>query len=188
MLDDLKKALEILIKGGLILYPTDTIWGIGCDATNEKAVDRIYAVKKRKDEKSMIILVESESQLSKYVSQIPEMALNLIRITDKPLTIIYPGAQNIARNLVAKDGSIGIRIVRDTFCNTLINRFGKPVVSTSANMSGSTWPANYNDIDDHIIQSVDYVIKWRQQESAHDRPSGIIKLELNGEVKVIREP
>lgn len=188
MLDDLKKALNILTTGGLILYPTDTIWGIGCDATNEKAVDKIYALKKRKDEKSMIILIDSESELSKYVYQIPEIALNLIRTADKPLTIIYPGAQNIARNLVAKDGSIGIRIVRDTFCNTLISKFGRPVVSTSANISGSTWPANYNDINNHIIQSVDYVVKWRQQESAQDRPSGIIKLELNGKVKVIREP
>ncbi len=187
MLDDLQQALDILITGGLILYPTDTIWGIGCDATNDEAVDKIYALKKRKDEKSMIVLINSESELSKYVGQIPEMAFNLIHITDKPLTIIYPGAQNIANNLIAKDGSIGIRVVRDTFCNTLISKFGKPVVSTSANISGSTWPANYNDIDDHIIQSVDYVVKWRQQESAHNRPSGIIKLDLNGKVRVIRE-
>ncbi|MBN1158225.1 MAG: threonylcarbamoyl-AMP synthase [Bacteroidales bacterium] len=188
MLDDLNNALGVLIKGGIILYPTDTIWGIGCDATNENAVEKIYTVKKRKDAKSMIILIDSEAKLSRYVNSIPDIAPELIRVADKPLTIVYPGAQNIARNLVAEDGSVGIRIVRDKFCKALISEFGKPIVSTSANISGSSWPSNFSNIETMILESVDYVVQWRQQEKSAGRPSGIIKLELNGEVKIVRSP
>ncbi|MBN2480715.1 MAG: threonylcarbamoyl-AMP synthase [Bacteroidales bacterium] len=188
MLNDLNNALDVLSSGGIILYPTDTIWGIGCDATNESAVDKIYSLKKRKDEKSMIMLLDSDTKLSLYVNQIPGMALELIRVADKPLTIIYPEAKNIARNLISDDGSVGIRIVSDDFCNILISRFGKPIVSTSANISGSVWPANFSDIDHTVIESVDYVVKWRQYETSGGRPSGIIKVELNGGVKVIRTP
>lgn len=187
MLNDLHKALEVLSDGGVILYPTDTIWGIGCDATNEIAVDRIYAMKKRQDVKSMIILLDSETKLSQYIKQLPEVALKMIAGTKKPLTIIYPGAQNIARNVIAEDGSVGIRIIKEEFCKTLIRKFGKPIVSTSANISGLPWPVNFSNIDQTIRKSVDYIVKWRQNETAHGKPSGVIKIGLNGKTEVIRE-
>jgi len=184
---DLNAAVGTLRRGGIILYPTDTIWGIGCDATNEQAVTRIYSLKRRQDERSMLVLLDKAESLPDYVVEVPEIAWNLIELSDKPLTLIYPGAQNLARNLVAEDGSIGIRIVRDNFCRELIGRFGKPVVSTSANISGMPYPPFFAKIDREIISSVDYVALHRQNEKMRGKPSGIIKLGKGSEIKVIRE-
>ena len=183
---DIKAAISVLLKGGTILYPTDTIWGIGCDATNEKAIERIYEIKKREDKEGMLVLLDSPDRLNRYV-EIPDIAWNLIDIADKPLTIIYPGARNLAANLLASDGSVGIRIVKDNFCTMLIRQFKRPVVSTSANISGEKSPGVFSEINKEIIESVDYVVKYRQDDLKKAKPSGIIKLGLNGEVKVIRE-
>ncbi len=183
---DIEAALEILSSGGTILYPTDTIWGIGCDATNEKAVELIYRIKKREDKEGMLVLLDSAERLGRYV-EVPGIAWDLIDAADKPLTIIYPGARNLAANLLAGDGSVGIRIVKDSFCIKLIRQFRKPVVSTSANISGEKSPRIFSEISKEIVNSVDYVVKYRQDDLKRTRPSGIIKLELNGEVKVIRE-
>ncbi len=183
---DIEAALEVLYNGGTILYPTDTIWGIGCDATNERAVKQIYEIKKREDKEGMLVLLDSADRLVRYVD-IPDVAWELIDIADKPLTIIYPGARNLAANLLASDGSVGIRIVKDSFCTKLIRQFRKPVVSTSANISGQKSPGIFSEISKEIIESVDYVVKYRQDDLKKAKPSGIIKLGLKGEVKVIRE-
>jgi len=187
MENDLKQALDVLRQGGVILYPTDTIWGIGCDATNQKAVEKVYALKKRQDEKSLLVLLDRAERLADYLDEVPEMAWNLIEISDKPLTIIYPGARNLAPNLVAADGSVGIRIVQDEFCRKLVQRFGKPVVSTSANISGQPWPEGFHKIDRELVKAVDYVVKHRQDDNGKAKPSGIIRLGVHGEVQVIRE-
>lgn len=187
MTEDVHQALEILRKGGVILYPTDTIWGIGCDATREEAVKRIYGIKQREDVKSMLVLLDHPARISEYVEAVPEIARELLQVADKPLTIIYPGARNIARNLIAQDGTIGIRIVQDEFCQQLIHLLGKPLVSTSANISGMPWPSGFQKIDKSLLKAVDYVVKWRQQETYRGKPSGIIKIGLRGEVQVIRE-
>jgi len=184
---EISAALETLQKGGIILYPTDTIWGIGCDATNIDAVSKIYSIKQRQDEKSMLILLDDAEKLYDYVKQVPAIAWNLIEVADKPLTLIYPGAQNVAANLIAEDGSIGIRIVKDEFCRKLISRFRKPIVSTSANISGKPWPPNFQKIDRSIPRLVDYVVNFRQKEESRGKPSGIIKLGPAGEVLIIRE-
>jgi L-threonylcarbamoyladenylate synthase len=170
----------------LILYPTDTIWGIGCDATNEEAVAKIFKLKKREDSKSMIILLDSEARLPSYIREVPEVAWDLIECADTPLTIIYDGAKNLAKNVVAEDGSIGIRITKDEFCKRLIEKFRKPIVSTSANISGNDAPASFSDIDEDIINGVDYVVNLRQEELSKSSPSAIIKLGVGGEVKIIR--
>lgn len=185
--EDLQIALEKLRNRGVILYPTDTVWGIGCDATEPEAVERVYSIKARKDKKSMIILIDEEHRLASYVEQVPEVALELIGVSDKPLTIIYPGGRNIASDLIAEDRSIAIRIVRDPFCNALIAKLGKPLVSTSANVSGMPWPENFSNIDPAIIETVDYTVKWRQDDLTKGRPSSIIKVGLHGEVSIIRE-
>ncbi|MBN2348561.1 MAG: threonylcarbamoyl-AMP synthase [Bacteroidales bacterium] len=187
MTEEIKKTIQVLNEGGIILYPTDTIWGIGCDATNPEAVKKIYSIKQREDTKSMLVLLDSENRLSQYVREIPEIAWEILEVSDKPLTIIYPGAKNFAANLIAEDGSIGIRIVRDDFCSKLISRFRKPLVSTSANISGKPAPANFSEIDNAVIHAVDYVVQWRQDDLSKSQASGIIKLEVNGEVKIIRE-
>lgn len=186
MTEDIKNALDVLRKGGVILYPTDTIWGLGCDATNNSAVQKIFTIKQRQDEKSMLVLLDHEDNLPKYVD-VPEIAWSLIEVTNKPLTIIYPNAMNLASGVVAPDNSVGIRIVRDEFCSLVIKKLGKPLVSTSANISGQTNPGSFHDIDPAIIQAVDYVVQYRQNEKIKGKPSGIIKLGVNGEVKVIRE-
>ncbi len=185
--EDLIEAVKTLKRGGLILYPTDTIWGIGCDATSEEAVARVYEVKKRQDEKSLLILLDDADKLLHYVTEIPDIVWNLISISDRPLTIIYPGARNLAQNLIADDGSIGIRIVKDPFCRALIQKLGKPVVSTSANVSGMPWPPYFQKIDKSIVNSMDYVVHHRQLEKTRGRPSGIIKVSKGNVVKVIRE-
>lgn len=186
MHDDVKAALEVLQNGGVILYPTDTIWGIGCDACNEEAVKRIYAIKNRIDSKSMLILLENAALLDRYVDEVPEIAFDLIEVSDKPLTIIYDGAKNLAKNLIADDRSIGIRITTEAFSSDLIRRFKRPVVSTSANISGKPSPACFAEIDQQIIEAVDYVVKYRQDETQKAVPSGIIKLGRSGEIKIIR--
>ena len=186
MIEDIKAALEILQKGGVILYPTDTIWGIGCDAGNEEAVKRIYEIKKRADSKSMLVLMENASLLDRYIQEVPEIAFDLIEVTDKPLTIIFAGAKNLAKNLVADDGSIGIRITREAFSSDLIRRLKRPIVSTSANISGNPSPACFDEISQEIIEAVDYVVKYRQDDIQKATPSGIIKLGRSGQIKVIR--
>jgi L-threonylcarbamoyladenylate synthase len=186
MKDDINQALKILREGGLILYPTDTIWGIGCDATNVKAVERIYQIKQRQDSKAMLVLIDSDVRLGQYINEVPEIAWQLIEVMDKPTTIIYPGAKNLAENLIADDGSIGIRIVKDEFCQKLITQFRKPIVSTSANISGEESPRSFNEIPESIQKGVDYVVKWRQEDHATAKPSSIIKLGLGGQIKIIR--
>lgn len=186
MYDDVKAALEVLQNGGVILYPTDTIWGIGCDACNEEAVKRIYAIKNRIDSKSMLVLLENAALLDRYIDEVPEIAFDLIEVSDKPLTIIYDGAKNLAKNLIAEDGSIGIRITAEAFSSDLIRRFKRPVVSTSANVSGKPSPACFAEIHQQIVDSVDYVVKYRQDETQKAVPSGILKLGRSGEIKIIR--
>lgn len=187
MIEDIKKAVEALQNGEIILYPTDTIWGLGCDATNEEAVEKIYKLKQRSDSKSMLVLVDSANRIPQYVDVMPDIAWDLIELTTKPLTIIYPKAKNLAQNLVAEDGSIGIRVASDEFCQKLIQRFKKPIVSTSANMSGELSPANFQEISKPIRTNVDYIVEHRQDDYSKSLPSGIIKLEEGGLVKVIRE-
>ena len=185
--DDLLKSLEVLKNGGVILYPTDTIWGLGCDATNEKAVARIYEMKKRSDQKSMLVILDNANKIPSYIKEMPDIAWDLIDLTDKPLTIIYPEARHLAPNLIPEDKTIGIRISNDSFNKKLIERFRKPIVSTSANISGQKSPAKFDEISDEIIQSVDYVVKWRQDDLTKYAPSGIIKLGINGEIEIIRK-
>ena len=187
MIEDLQRALDTLHVGGIILYPTDTVWGIGCDATNSNAVEKVYKIKQRTDTKSMLVLVEDFFRLKNYVEQIPENINELLRRETKPLTIIYPGAKNLALNLIAEDGSIGIRIVKDEFCFHLIRSFKKPIVSTSANFSGNPAPGNFSEINPEIIKSVDYVVRYRQKDSSEGKPSRIIKVGTKGEIEVIRE-
>ena len=187
MVDDIKKALNVLKSGGVILYPTDTIWGIGCDATNAEAVKKVYEIKQRSDTKSMLVLLDNPAYLSFYIEKVPDIANELIDVTDKPLTIIYPGAKNLASNLIAADGTIGIRVVNDDFCKKLISQFKKPIVSTSANISEKPSPSNFSEIDNAIIEAVDYVVEWRQDDYTKCTPSGIIKLGVNGEIQIIRK-
>jgi L-threonylcarbamoyladenylate synthase len=186
MKEDVEKALEVLRGGGVIVYPTDTVWGLGCDATNDRAVEKIYRIKKRADSKSMLTLLDSESRLPSYIREVPEIAWELIEATDTPVTIIYPDARNLAVNLLAEDGSAGIRITSDPFCKALISRLKKPLVSTSANISGETAPALFSEISDEILSQADYIVKWRQEDMARSKPSSIIKLEHGGVFTIIR--
>lgn len=187
MNEDLQKALEVLKNGGVILYPTDTVWGLGCDATNAAAVDRIYQIKKRETSKRMLILMENPALLDRYVDDVPEIALDLIEISTTPLTIIFPGARNLAPNLIAEDGTIGVRFTREDFSKELIRRFRRPIVSSSANISGMVTPGIFAEIDNAIIDAVDYVVKFRQNETAPSQPSSIIKLDQVGRIEIIRK-
>ncbi len=187
MNEDIKQALDVLHKGGIILYPTDTVWGIGCDATNAKAVKRIYEIKQRTDSKAMLVLIDSPAKLNYYIKEIPPMAWDLIELSTKPLTIIFDGARNMAEDLVAEDGSVGIRVTNEEFSRQLCFRFRKAIVSTSANISGQPTPKNFSEISDEIKQAVDYIVGYRQKEKTTANPSGIIKLGIDGQVKVIRE-
>lgn len=187
MQEDIKEACRIMQQGGVILYPTDTIWGIGCDATNEEAVKRVYEIKKRVDSKALLILVDSSVKVDFYVSDVPEIAWDLIDLADKPLTIIYSGARNLAKNLLAEDGSVGIRVTSEQFSKRLCERFRKAIVSTSANMSGQPSPATFAEISPEIIAAVDYVVKYRQDDMSKPKPSSIIKLGAGGLINVIRE-
>ncbi len=187
MHDDIKKALEVLKNGGIILYPTDTIWGIGCDATNEKSVSRIYQIKKREDSKSMLVLLENPALLERYVIEVPEIAWDLAEVATTPLTVIYPGAKNLAKNLLAEDGSIGIRFTKETFTMQLLQRFRRPLVSTSANISGEKSPASFDEISEEIKNQVDYIVEYRQNDTTPAQPSSIIKLGVGGRIDIIRK-
>ncbi len=187
MEEDIKKAFEVLVSGGLILYPTDTIWGIGCDATNEEAVHRVYELKRRVDSKALITLLDNPIKLDYYIDEVPSLAWDLIELSEKPLTIIYDGARNVAPNLMAEDGSLAIRVTKEKFSQELCRRFRKALVSTSANISGEPAPANFDDISEEIKQGVDYIVKYRQEDTSKSKASSIIKLGKTGEVKIIRE-
>lgn len=187
MEEEIKKTIEALKKGGAILYPTDTVWGIGCDARNREAVDKIFSIKERAEYKSMVVLVCDEIMLHRYVKEIPPVAYDLMKAAEEPLTIIYPEGRMLAENVIAADGSVGIRLVRDEFCKRLIAAFGKPIVSTSANHSGEKTPASFAEIDDEIKRKVDYIVNLRRREQKNPKPSSIIKVEMNGEVKIFRK-
>ena len=186
MIEDIKKACEVMAAGGLILYPTDTIWGIGCDATNEEAVRRVYELKRRSDHKAMLLLMDSSAKLNYYVQEVPDVAWDLIELADSPLTVIYSGARNVAPNLLAEDGRVGIRITQEEFSHKLCERFRKPLVSTSANVSGEPSPANFSEISATIKAGVDYIVRYRQDDLSKAAPSHIIKLGAGGLVKIIR--
>jgi L-threonylcarbamoyladenylate synthase len=187
MTTSIEKAVSALNEGGVILYPTDTIWGLGCDATNEDAVQRVYRIKDRTDAKSMLVLVDRFALISQYVEAIPEMAQEIIEITDQPLTIIYPQARNLASNLIAEDGSIGIRICQAPICQKLIRQFGRPIVSTSANKSGHPPPVRFSDIESLIIKEVDCIIEGKGWQSRFNKPSPIIKLGMDNQIQIIRQ-
>ena len=178
--EEIRKTQEILKNGGVILYPTDTIWGLGCDATNAEAV------KKRADHKSMLVLLEDAGKIASY-ADVPDIALDLIEVTDKPTTIIYPNAKRLAANLIAEDGTIGIRITREEFTQSLLHRFNRPIVSTSANLSGATAPRFYDEISEEIRNAVDYIVDYRRNDHTPAAPSSIIKLGLGGEIQIIRK-
>lgn len=181
----LKKAIDVMRAGGTILYPTDTVWGIGCDATNQAAIKKIYAIKQRADSKAMIVLIDSTAKLQSYVHQVPDVAWELLEAAVNPLTIIYSQAKNLPSNLVAQDGSIAIRITRETISKELCERMRVPIVSTSANISGTPTPQNFSQISPIIKDAVDYIIPLRQDESCSS-PSNIIKIANNGVFEIIR--
>ncbi len=184
----INKAIEILKTGGVILYPTDTIWGLGCDATNQDAVKKVFAIKQREESKSLVTLVSDLDMLARYVETIPEAALDLIEVNDAPMTIIYPKAIGLASNVVAEDGSVGIRIPMNEFCRQLCFKFRRPIVSTSANISGENPPKGFKDIDTQIKEAVEYVVhpSMEEKNSTH-RASQIIKLGANGQIQIIRK-
>ena len=186
MEQEIRKCVEVLRKGGTILYPTDTIWGIGCDATNSKAISKIYRIKKRLETKSLIILVDDKKRLEQYVKEIPEITWDLMKNVDRPLTIIYPNAVNLPKNVVGEDNSIAIRIVKNEFCKRLIREFGKPIVSSSANISGEAAPLVFSCVSENIKKSVDYVVQLYQDVLQEVKPSRIIRLKENGEFIIIR--
>lgn len=185
--DDIRNAVETMRKGGVILYPTDTVWGIGCDATNAQAVAKVYEIKRRTDSKAMICLVDSDARVQRYVRNVPNVAWELFDCADKPTTIVLDGAVNLAPNLIAEDGSIAIRITKEDFSKQLCYRFQKPIVSTSANISGEPTAQNFKDISQEIIDAVDYVCWSRRQEHKPHKPSSIIRLREDGQVEIIRK-
>jgi len=185
--EDITNSVNTLKTGGIILYPTDTIWGLGCDATNQAAVDKIFQIKSRSENKSLLILVSDIQMAERYVKEIPEIAYELTSVSDSPLTIIYPGGRNLASGVCSEDGSVGIRICKEEFCSQLIEKFRKPIVSTSANISGNPHPSNFSQIDELIKSSVDYIVNFRQDDNKESAPSSIIQLGVNGQVKIIRE-
>lgn len=184
--NDIENCLAVLQTGGIILYPTDTVWGIGCDATNEEAVKRIYKLKERSDEKSMIILLADEKDILNYVDHPNLMIFDYIKGINKPTTMIYSGAKNLAPNVIGKDGSVGIRLVQDPFCRQLIKKLGRPLVSTSSNISGYPTPMVFADIDIKIKKGVDYVVHHRQDEIVPSEPSTIIKVNDDGSYLIVR--
>ena len=183
---DIVQCLKTLSAGGLILYPTDTVWGIGCDATNADAVKKVYQLKQRDDSKAMIVLIDSADHLDHYVVDVPMIARELIDVAVKPLTIIYEGAYNLAPNVLGDQDSVGIRIPNDEFCHRLCERFGKPIVSTSANVSGHPTAKTFADIDASIVQGVDYAVQYRRDDTSRHQPSNIILLSGDGTFKIIR--
>ncbi len=187
MIEDIKRACEVLRAGGLILYPTDTVWGIGCDATNEEAVRKVYALKQREDSKAMLVLVDNAVKVDFYVKEVPPVAWDLLEVATNPLTIIYSGARNLAPSLLAEDGSVGIRVTEEEFSKQLCFRFRKAIVSTSANISGEPSPKNFAEISEAVKQGVDYIVGYRQNDKQKHKPSSIIKLGPTGELKIIRQ-
>ncbi|RDC56468.1 threonylcarbamoyl-AMP synthase [Pedobacter chinensis] len=185
--DEINKALEVVKSGGVILYPTDTIWGLGCDATNADAVEKLLKIKNRPAEKSLIVLLDVDSKLQSYVKEIPEVAYDLIEYAENPLTIIFSDAKNLASNVINRDGSVGIRIVKHDFCTPLIQRFRKPIVSTSANLSGKPSPKYFDDIDPEILDGVDYIVDFEQENRSTKKPSTIMKLSPGGQFEFIRK-
>lgn len=184
--NDIEEACRVMNNGGVILYPTDTIWGIGCDATNEEAVKKVYNIKQREDSKALLVLVDSPAKVNSHVENMPGVAWDLIEMATTPLTIIYDRGKNLAQNLLAEDGSIGIRVTNEPFSKDLCCRFKKPIVSTSANISGHPSPENFNQIDKELLLKVDYIVRYRQEDLSKSQPSKIIKLGEKGEVEIIR--
>lgn len=184
---DIQKAIEVLRAGGTILYPTDTIWGIGCDATNPEAVKKVFEIKRREDSKALICLVDSAGRLQRYVRNVPDVAWDIVDLATKPTTLILSGANGLAPNLLAEDGSVGLRVTSEVFSHTLCYRFQKAIVSTSANISGEPSPQTFADINPEIIEAVDYVCLSRQRDTSIHEPSSIIKLGPSGEVTIIRK-
>jgi L-threonylcarbamoyladenylate synthase len=185
--EDINESLTTLRNGGIILYPTDTIWGLGCDPTNSAAVEKIFRIKSREPGKSLLILVDGEAMLERYVSEVPEIAWELTGVSDDPLTVIYPSGKNLAPGVCSEDGSIGIRICRDEFCRELIKRFRKPLISTSANFSGKPSPENFTEIDKTLIEAADYVVRYRQDDRRKYSSSPVIKLGPDGTINIIRK-
>ncbi len=186
MTEEINKAIEVLAAGGLILYPTDTVWGIGCDATNEKAVQKVYALKQREDSKALLCMVANDAMLERYILKVPDLAYDIMDLSTKPTTIIYDEPKGIAKNLVAHDNTLAVRVASDKFCQYLINKFKKPLVSTSANISGEPTPQNFSQIKSPILKGVDYVVNL-QRDDQNGSPSAIIKLSNDGTVQVIRK-
>ncbi|MFZ4739581.1 MAG: L-threonylcarbamoyladenylate synthase [Bacteroidales bacterium] len=187
ILKEVENAIKVLEKGGVILYPTDTIWGIGCDATNKFAVEKIFHIKRREKNKSMIVLLDSIDQLYNYVNNIPSIAYEMIAKAERPITIIYPEAKNLAENIIASDGSIAIRIPDNKFCHQLIKIYGKPIISTSANFSGEPSAVNFINISVNLLSQMDYIVQLNQNIIIETKPSRIVKLNSNGSFIVIRE-
>ncbi len=186
MHEEVSKAGAVILAGGTILYPTDTIWGLGCDATNHNAVRKLIEIKQRPENKSMLVLMDGLSMLADYLENVPEAAMDILNNAENPTTIIYQNAKNFATNLLAEDGSIGIRITSDPFCREMINLTGKPIVSTSANISGQASPTSYAEINETICEQVDYVVRWRQEEITPSTSSVILKLDSEGGVTILR--
>ena len=196
---EIQKAVEVVRQGGVILYPTDTVWGIGCDATNPEAVAKIYEIKKREDSKSLVLLASDMDMICRYVKEVPEMAIQLVEVNDKPMTIIYPGAvagekgnmkacrHCLAFNTVAEDGTVGIRVPMMDFCTQLVAKLGRPIVSTSANISGETTPKNYAEISEEIKSAVDHVVEPSLEKGATGQSSSIIKVGLDYSIEIIRK-
>jgi L-threonylcarbamoyladenylate synthase len=185
--EDIKESLKTLRHGGIILYPTDTIWGLGCDPTNETAVNKIFRIKSRDESKSLIILVDGLPMIERYVEDCPEIVFELAEVSDSPLTIIYPKGKHLAEGVCSRDNSVAIRICRDEFCSELISRFRKPIVSTSANFSGSPSPGNFSEIETTLIDKVDYVVNWRQADRSRSVSSPVIKINHDGTIQIIRK-
>lgn len=187
MKEEIQKAVEVLRKGGIILYPTDTVWGIGCDATNQEAVAKVYEIKKREDSKSLVLLASDIDMICRYVKEIPEMAVQLVEVNDKPMTIIYPGAMGLAPNAIAEDGTVGIRIPMMDFCCQLASRLGRPIVSTSANISGEPTPKKFAEIPQQIKDAVDHIVDPSLEAGATGQASSIIKVGLDYTIQIIRK-
>lgn len=185
--EDIRNALRVLRSGGVILYPTDTVWGLGCDATNTEAVSRIFRIKKRAESKSLIVLVNSVAMLTRYVDNPPDIALQMAEISDSPLTIVYDKGRSLATGVASDDGSVGVRICSESFCDELLTAFRKPLISTSANISGEAAPAIFDEISEEIKEAVDYVCLWRQDDRTRAKPSSVISVSSNGAVKIIRK-
>lgn len=187
MKEEINKTLEILKGGGVILYPTDTVWGLGCDATNAEAVAKVNEIKGRAADKSLIVLLDTDNKLQSYVNDIPEVAYDLIEYAEKPLTVVFSNAKNLASNVINADGSVGIRIAKHDFCQQLIQRFRKPIVSTSANISGQPTPKFFDEISEEVKAAVDYIVDLEQENHTPKQPSTIVKLGPGGQFEFIRK-